>query len=160
MHAESLKRALKKATVSLSSFGEGGRRKWKWKKDKQKIKGAVALVDTLLTKPIYQSIKVYSLTTVIKPLVARKNSSIFWNDLWVSSRYRQFSFSFFFFFTRKYLCVAMPLWHSSLCKRNTPKLSPNKLLPTVFSKNVCLLAILVYVLVFLHLSQVHTPCFV
>ena len=159
MHAESLKRALKKATVALSSFGEGGRRRWKWKKDKQKIKGAAAFVETLLTKPIYQSIKVYSLTTVIASCCQKK----FVNFLKWSLGFIEIPTVFiflFFFFTRKYLCVAMPLWHSSICKRNTPKLSPNKLIPTVFSKNVCFLAILVCVLVFLHLSQVHTPCFV
>ena len=82
---------------------------------------------------------IYSLTTVIKPLVAR-NKVVRLFDL-ISGFHRDTnSFHFpFLSFTRKYLCVAMPFRHSSMCKRNTLQPSTNKIISHHFLRK-CLFA--------------------
>ena len=54
-------------------------------------------------------------------------------------RHRQFSFSFFLFYIRKYLRVAIQFLHSSICKRNTLQISANKIISYRFLRK-CLFA--------------------
>ena len=93
------------------------------------MKVLAAFVWTLLTRLTSPPSYFILLPQQLSFLLPEINSS---NFFYIISGYHRdtdsFRFPLFFFFTRKFLCVAMPFWHSSICKRNTLKLSPNKII--------------------------------
>ena len=98
------------------------------KKKKKKRKEIAAFVRTLLTKPISPQSYFTLLSRQLSLFLPEKKIVQFF---FISSEFHRDTDSFhfpFFFFSRKYLCVAMPFWHSSICKRNTLQLSPNKII--------------------------------